>query len=196
VLLELGSVEYRLARPDAVDHLTAAVELIRDPGLLAGAVRWLGLALTMAGDSDRAVEAIEPVIDAVEPVDRELALLLEAELAAHAQEASVERRAPAAKRLERYSDLRGATPAERLVLASLAFERARASDSSDEAAALLEGALAEGRLVAEQEVDVAGPFFCCWSACWPPMRWMSPTRAWSRRWQTPGTAPRSRRRRS
>jgi DNA-binding CsgD family transcriptional regulator len=159
VLLELGSVEYRVARPEAVDHLTAAVELIQDPELLAGAVRWLGLALTMAGDSDRAVEAIEPVIDAVEPVDRELALLLEAELAAHAQEASVERRAPAAKRLERYADLRGATPAERLVLASLAFERARASESASEAAALLERALAEGRLVAEQKVDVAGPFY-------------------------------------
>jgi len=159
VLLELGSVEYRLARPDAIDHLTAAVELIEDPELLAGAVRWLGLALTMAGDSDRAVDAIEPVIGAVEPVDRELALSLEAELAAHAQEASVERRAPAAKRLERYSDLRGATPAERLVLAGLAFERARASESSSESAALLERGLAGGRLVAEQEVDVAGPFY-------------------------------------
>jgi DNA-binding CsgD family transcriptional regulator len=158
-LLELGSVEYRLARPEAVEHLTAAVDLIQDPGLLAGAVRWLGLALTMAGDSDRAIEAIEPVIGLVEPQDRELALLLEAELAAHAQEASVERRAPAARRLERYADLRGATPAERLVLASLAFERARASESSGVAAGHLERALAEGRLVAEQDVDVAGPFY-------------------------------------
>jgi len=159
VLVELGSVEYSLASPEAVGHLTSAVDLITDPGLLAAAVRWLALALTMAGDSDAAVEAIEPVIAVVEPEDREQALLLEAELAAHAQEASAERRAPAARRLERYADLQGATPAERLVLASLAFERARASQSSSEAAGYLERALAGGRLLGEQEVDVAGPLY-------------------------------------
>ena len=122
-------------------------------------MRLLAHALTMAGDSDRAVEAIESAIEVVEPEDRELALLLEAELAAHAQEASLERRAPAARRLERYADLEGATPGERLVLASLAFERARASESASEAAAHLERALAGGRLLGEQEVDVAGPFY-------------------------------------
>lgn len=159
VLVELGSVEYSLASPEAVGHLTSAVELITDPRQLAAAVRWLALALTMAGDSDAAVEAIEPVIEVVEPEDRELALLLEAELAAHAQEASLERRAPAARRLERYADLRGATPAERLVLAGLAFERARASESSSDAAEHLERALAEGRLLGEQEVDVTGPLY-------------------------------------
>ena len=159
VLVELGSVEYSLASPEAVGHLTSAVGMITDPGLLAAAVRWLGLALTMAGDSDRAVDAIEPVIEVVEPEDRELALFLEAEAAAHAQEASLERRAPAARRLERFADLQGATPAERLVLASLAFERARASESSSEAAGYLERALAGGRLLGEQEVDVAGPLY-------------------------------------
>jgi DNA-binding CsgD family transcriptional regulator len=159
VLVELGSVEYSLASPEAVDHLSSAVELTGDPVLLAAAVRGLALALTMAGDSDRAVEAIEPVIEVVERADRERALLLEAELAAHAQEASLERRAPAAQRLERYAQLRGATPAERLVLASLAFERARASESSAEAAAHLEQALDGGRLLGEQDVDVTGPFY-------------------------------------
>jgi DNA-binding CsgD family transcriptional regulator len=159
VLVELGSVEYSLASPEAVGHLTSAVQLSTDPALLAAAVRWLALTLTMAGDSDQAIEVIEPVIEVVERQDRELALLLEAELAAHAQEASLERRAPAARRLERYADLRGATPAERLVLASLAFERARASESSTEAAAHLEQALAGGRLLGEQEVDVTGPLY-------------------------------------
>ena len=53
----------------------------------------------------------------------------------------------------------GATPGERLVLASLAFERARASESAREAAAHIERALAGGRLLGEQEVDVAGPFY-------------------------------------
>jgi DNA-binding CsgD family transcriptional regulator len=156
VLVELGAVEYRLARPGAVDHLRSAVGLMSDPRLLGATARWLALALTLAGDSDQAVEAIESVVGIVEPEDRELALLLEAELFSHAQMASVERRAPAAMRLERHADLRGTTPGERLVLASLAFEHARASESASEAVGHLERALAGGRLLGDQELDVAG----------------------------------------
>jgi len=156
VLVELGAVEYRLARPGAVDHLRSAVGLMSDPRLLGATARWLALALTLAGDSDQAVEAIESVVGIVEPEDRELALLLEAELFSHAQMASVERRAPAAMRLERHADLRGTTPGERLVLASLAFEHARASESASEAVGHLEQALAGGRLLGDQELDVAG----------------------------------------
>jgi DNA-binding CsgD family transcriptional regulator len=159
VLLELGSAEYRLAQPESVDHLGEAVELIRDPARLFAATRWFALALTMAGDSDRAVEAIESAISVVEPDDPESALVLEAELAAHAQEAGLERRAAAAKRLERFASLQGTSPGERLVLASLAFERARASEASNEAARLLEHALAGGRLIGEYDLDVAGPFY-------------------------------------
>ena len=156
VLVELGAVEYRLARPGAVDHLRSAMDLISDPRQLGATARWLALALTLAGESDQAVEAIEPVVSIVEPDDRELALLLEAELFSHAQMASVERRAPAALRLERHAELRGTTPGERLVLASLAFEHARASESASEAVGHLEQALAGGRLRGDQELDVAG----------------------------------------
>jgi hypothetical protein len=133
VLLELGSAELRLATPEAVGHLAAAVELTREPRLLASSVRWLANALTMSGQADRAVEAIEPAIETVQAEDREQALLLEAELASHAQEGSLEARAAAATRLERQGDLDGATPGERLVLAVLAFQRARASESASEA---------------------------------------------------------------
>jgi DNA-binding CsgD family transcriptional regulator len=157
VLFELGSAELRIGAPEAVDHLTAAVEVTREPTLLGTSARLLGLALTLSGDADRAVEAVESAIEMVEPHDRELALLLEAELAAHAQEASLERRAPAARRLERYAGLEGATPGERLVVASIAFDRARASESEREAVAELERALAGGRLLDEQAVDVTGP---------------------------------------
>jgi predicted ATPase len=157
VLFELGSAELRIGAPDAIAHLTAAVELTREPTLHATSARLLGLALTFSDDSDRAVEAIESAIEVVEPHDRELALLLEGELAAHAQEANLERRAPAAQRLQRYSDLEGVTPGERLVLASIAFERARASESEKEAVAELERSLAGGRLLDEQAVDVTGP---------------------------------------
>ena len=159
VLRELGSAELRVGAPEAVDHLTMAVELIEDPRLLTIAVRELALALTMSGKPDQAVEAIESALTIVEPADRELALVLEADLEAHAQQAGFETRAPAAWRLEQHSNLEGATPAERLVLASLAFERARASESASVAARHLERGLANGRMLAEQELDVAGSFY-------------------------------------
>ena len=45
------------------------------------------------------------------------------------------------------------------MLASLAFERARASESASEAAAYIEHALLGGRLLSEQEPDVVGTFY-------------------------------------
>ncbi len=159
MLLELGSAELRVAAPDAVAHLAAAVELLDEPQQVATGARLLANALTWSGQSDRSIAALESAIAVVEPADRELALHLEAELAAHAQEASRDARAPAARRLERFAELEGATPGERLVLASLAFERARASLTEREAVAHLERALAGGRLLDEQGIDVAPPIY-------------------------------------
>ena len=119
----------------------------------------LANALTMSQNANAAVEALDSAVRFVEPADRELALILEAELAAHAQQAGREARAPAAKRLQRHATLDGATPGEHLVLACLAFERARASESASEAAALIERVLVDGRLLGEKELDVTGPFY-------------------------------------
>jgi DNA-binding CsgD family transcriptional regulator len=160
ILLELGSAELRLGAPEAaIDKLTAAAELVGDPGLRATVTRPLGSALTWSGNADRAVEAIGSAIEALGPEDRELALMLEADRAAYAQQGRLEHRSPVAARLETYSDLEGATPGERLVLASLAYERAKASESASEAVAFIEGALAGGRLQGEQELDVAGTLY-------------------------------------
>jgi DNA-binding CsgD family transcriptional regulator len=160
VLLELGSAELRLGGgAGAIGHLTSAAGLISEPAPRATAARLLANALDWSGDADAAVDAIESALEVVAPHDRELALLLEADLAAHAQEASLERRAPATLRLQRFAALEGVSPAERLVLASIAFERARASESEREAVAQLEGALAGGRLLDEHLVDVAGTFY-------------------------------------
>jgi ATP/maltotriose-dependent transcriptional regulator MalT len=121
---------------------------------LTTSVRLLGAVLTWAGRSKETVDALASAIEVVEPVDPELALFLEADLAAHAQLASRDARSLALKRLERHAAVAGATRGERLVLASLAFERARASTSDREAVAHLERALAGGRLLDEQELDV------------------------------------------
>jgi len=103
VLLDLGLAQYRSGAAEAAEHLAAAVELITEPELLATSVRWLAIALTMSGDPDRAVEALESAIPVVEPHHRELSLVLEAELAAHAQARGAAPRARA----------RGGTPAGR-----------------------------------------------------------------------------------
>jgi len=160
VLLELSSAELRLGTPGAaVGQLSEAAALVRGPELLATSARQLGAALTWSGDADRAVATIGTAIDAVEGEDRELTLLLEAERAAYAQQGSLEARAPVAAHLERYGGLEGATPGERLVLASLAFERARAAPTAAEAAGHIERALADPRLLGEQEQDVAGTLY-------------------------------------
>ena len=160
VLLELSSAELRLGTPEAaVDQLHAAARLVAEPRLVANAVRLLGGALTWTGEADRAVEVIGHAIDTLADGDQELALLLEAERAAYAQQGSLETRAPVAARLERYADLQGDTPAERLVLASLAFERSRASETAAEASMLIENALAGDRLLGEQETDVSGTLY-------------------------------------
>ncbi len=159
VLLELGSAELRVAAPEAAGHLARAIDVLGEPELVTRAVRLLGNAFTWARQSDRAVEALESAVRVVEPADRELALLIEADLGAHAQEANREARGPAARRLERHAGLEGATPGERLVLATLAFERARNCESASDAAAVIERALAGGRLVEEQELDVPPPLY-------------------------------------
>ncbi|MGH8194230.1 MAG: ATP-binding protein [Woeseiaceae bacterium] len=159
VLLELGAAELRLAMPAAVEHLAEAVDTIREPRQLATAVRHLANALSMSGSADRAIAVIESAIAVVEPEDRELALILEAELAAKALQARHEARAPAANRLVRHSSLNGVTHGERLVLASIAFGRARESESARKAAEYIQRALDGGRLLGEQNMDVVGPFY-------------------------------------
>jgi DNA-binding CsgD family transcriptional regulator len=160
VLVELSSAELRLGTPEAaIDQLMAATELIREPHRLTMAARLLGGALTWSGNADRAVEAIGSAIERVESEDRELTLLLEADRAGYAQQARLDTRAPVVAQLERYGELDGATPGERLVLASLAFERARASESETEAVDFIKRALADGRLLGEQAIDVAGTHY-------------------------------------
>ena len=62
VLLELGTAELRLGMPQALDHLQEVVAAIKQPAPLAIAVRQLANALSMSGNHDRAVSAIESAI--------------------------------------------------------------------------------------------------------------------------------------
>jgi DNA-binding CsgD family transcriptional regulator len=159
LLAELGSAQLRLGSAEAVEHLSSAADELSDPALRAHALRDLANALTVSGQADRSISAFETAIEVLAPVDREGALELEAELMAHSQWASVETRGPVAKRLDRFADLAGDSRGERLVLASLAAERGRLCDSAADAIAIYERALAGGRLLAEQNLDNAGPIY-------------------------------------
>ena len=131
---------------------------LQQSALLATAARQLANAYSNAGNSDGALSALESAIATVETHDRELALILEAELAAKSQQAGDRARAVAATRLAKRRGLDGATPGERLVLASLAFEEARASESEREAVRCIDRGLAGGRWF-DQQPDVVGPFY-------------------------------------
>jgi DNA-binding CsgD family transcriptional regulator len=157
VLLELGSAELRIGARQGVTHLTEAVELSLDGEQLAVAVRRLAIALTISGHAEEAVNAIEAAVDAVEPDDPELALQLEGEIWTHAVQAGLATRARAALGLEKRAEgWRGSTPGERLVLASRACTRARASETARDAAGHLEGVVADDRFLEDQKEGLVG----------------------------------------
>jgi DNA-binding CsgD family transcriptional regulator len=158
LLLDLGSSMLLVGMPEAVTHLREAVAATRQPELLAKGARQLANALSMSGNTHAAIAALESAIEIVQPQNRELAFVLEAEVAAKAQQADPIVRATVATRLARLGELNGATAGERLVMATLAFERARSSESEREAVRHIESALAGGGFLGQQ-TDVVGPFY-------------------------------------
>ena len=157
-MIELGSAELRLGARAASTHLTEAVELSRDPEQLAIAARRLAIALTLAGDAERAVTAIEAAIDVVEPDHRELALLLEGEIWTHTLQA--EPRHPRSGGASGWNATpRGSTarrPAQRLVLASLASRRAPGQRHGGRGRRPSRRRLADGRFVGDQQAGLVG----------------------------------------
>jgi DNA-binding CsgD family transcriptional regulator/Tfp pilus assembly protein PilF len=153
VLRELGSAELRAGRSEAIVHLRAALETARDDATRAAAVGEVGLALTAAGRVGEAMDVVAPVIAELARTDREAAMKLDAELAgaAHVGLATTH---VARERLAQYKGrLRGVSPGERFLLASLAFQASFQGGPAEEAANLAELALADGRLLAEQRPD-------------------------------------------
>ena len=157
-LLELGSAQLRVGSAEAATHLESASEALRHPALVAIAARQLANARSNVGDIDGALAALSSAIARVQAQDRELALLLEAELAAKSQQSTPEARARAVQRIAGLGSLDGDAPGVRLVRASRAFEQARASSTEAEAVRHLERGLADGGLFGQQ-TDVVGPFY-------------------------------------
>jgi DNA-binding CsgD family transcriptional regulator len=159
VLLELGTAKLRSGAPGAAEHFEEAIELATEPDVLAPAARLAANALSSSGRSERAFDSLLAVIDRVEPDDRERALELEADIAAHSRLAGLREREIAELRLEQRGELAGETRGERLVLASRAFVRVRHAPTAREAAAIATAALKGGRLLADLDLDVGGAFY-------------------------------------
>ena len=103
--------------------------------------------------------ALESTIDRLEPSEPELALMLEAELASHAQQASVGTRAPAARRLERHGELAGARAASGSCWPAAPTSAPGPASRRPRRPRYLEDALADGGLLRDLQLDIAGPFY-------------------------------------
>jgi DNA-binding CsgD family transcriptional regulator len=153
LLLELGQAALGAGDGRATEHLREAVRLLQDADRRAAAVLELARALTSAGEPAEAMELLETSSHDLRDLDREWSLRLEAEIVALGQLG----RAPAEakRRLSALaSELQGETPAERLLLAAMAWETRPADEAADGAMR----AIGSGQLLLEQP-DPCPPFF-------------------------------------
>jgi DNA-binding NarL/FixJ family response regulator len=147
LLFELGRAEVRAGEPHAEKNLEAAAALAGRGTQSARVLRELSRAYMRSGRMAEATDTFEAAVDRAGE-DRELLLSLEGELAATL--ANVTSAAEAGRRLARFSDLPGATPAERGVLAVLAFASVQGNQPTRIAAGMLDRVLAGGHFVHEQ----------------------------------------------
>ena len=160
VLTELGNAELRAGalvggdvgwegESPAVEHLREAVELIEDPRQRAEAALLLGDAPWARDRFREAADAFDAAVQDVRERDRELELRLEGHVAAAAR-LTLSAWPLAAGRLDRFLEVEGATPAERLVAGVLAVDKALSGERPEVAAELAERAVAGGRLPSDR----------------------------------------------
>jgi DNA-binding CsgD family transcriptional regulator len=156
---ELGSAEFRVGDPQGVQHLKQALELAESPHGRVEVVQELALGVAYAGEMPAAIQLLQGTIGSIQETEPDLALLLEAQLAGFAYlDMSTARLV--SERLRRYDaeEIRGRTPAERLLLANLAYKRALAGEAAEQVSAIAERVLSGG-LVEDQTVDSPAVMF-------------------------------------
>jgi len=155
LLLALGRAEGSLARPQAVEHLLEAHRLAIDPVERGTCALQLGWAHMLAQSHTDGIDGlIDEAIAEAEPVDRELALELEAVRGALLSTDNM-RGGEGAARLERFADLEGRTRAECALLGHLAHFRMDRGSAAAAAADLAERAVANDDIVADVGFDAA-----------------------------------------
>ena len=166
LLAELGAAESIARDSRAIEHLTQALDLTSAPVRRAAIALDLGRALMMAG-------RLEDAIDVMAEVSSELGgnrtdalsdtrLRLEAELLAAAR-VSVQTRPIVSERLERFRGrVEGRAPAERMLLANLAYEDVIQGGPADPAAEHAARALAGGALLADGGSESPTYYYAVW----------------------------------
>ena len=157
ILRELGTAEASLQRPTGAEHLQEALRLSSQPKERAEIVRELAAPLIHCGLMSEAVDLLEGAADGLTPGDRELRLVLEADII------GARRLHPALRRaaLERVKALRaarleGRTFGERVALAAVALEPEAPTGTAAESIDCADRALRDGRLLAEAGVESPG----------------------------------------
>lgn len=154
VLIELGDAQARTGSPSANETLDAAIALLDDPRARAAAHRRLGGVLYGQGRHSEAADAFKRGLAERVGVEDALTRDLRAAFVATATLDSG-RRASAigelALLLEHLED--DQTPAERVLLAQAALQKALAGDPAEDIRALAERAWGDGALLAEEGPD-------------------------------------------
>ncbi len=158
VLVELGCAEARAGEPGAREHLAAARDLTSDPWVEARATIELAQVLSYEGKlSEATTIALETLETMHEEPDvaraMKMLLLVFAVTDLASRQMTGELVSRAAHTVERLGE-----SAPRSLLAIIAYETAFVTGTADEAAALAERALADGRLIEEQTAETPHPY--------------------------------------
>ena len=163
LLTELGRAEARAGDPSAVEHLSQALELTGDARRRGVVALELGRALHMAGRVTETVSVLSRAGAELASIDDALALRVEAELISAAR---MDRRtAPiVAERLSRLGgEVTGRAPAERVLLANLAFAAVIRGQPAETGTELAKRALGDGALLAEEGTESMTFYLTAWT---------------------------------
>jgi DNA-binding CsgD family transcriptional regulator len=167
ILLELGYADAVAGNPRAVERFESALDGLRDPARRAEVRLALGRTLHARGAHTEAAATFERGLDEADGTSSETALRMEAGYIAAARE-ELALRPLASARLQRILTRSngGASPAERVLLAHVAYERALRGDPAAEVAHQALQALNGGRLLAEETADESSPHLAATALAW------------------------------
>ena len=131
----LGSTGLRIGDPDSIDQLREARELTAPGAARAAVARELSLGLVPSGRYTDAIRVLEETIEELDETDRELQMLIEAEIGTEAMLSAPTVPAAIARLLPRLHEVREAqTPGERAALATISILQASGEADADEVA--------------------------------------------------------------
>jgi DNA-binding NarL/FixJ family response regulator len=148
----------------AVEHLREAAELTKDPRERAESALLLGDALWARDRFREAADVFDTAVQDVRGHDQELELRLEGHVAAAARLTQSAWPVVAA-RLDRFLEVEGRTPGERLVAGVLAMDRALSGERPEVVADIAERAVAGGRLPSDR-AGAHAPIFAANALLW------------------------------